>query len=278
MLTSRPGDLPDFESPPVVETVLSVQFEPLTELRTAHLGLLWEKFRARFPKVEDRPPLDPVVERFPEAPRAKLGLRLQTLETPPVPRMWFVTDRGNEMIQVQPDRFIKNWRKEGQGEEYPHYETGRQRFEQDFDTFLRFLTENRLGTPCVNQCEVTYVNHILAGEGWDGFGDFEKVFSFFRPPAGDIPGEVEDVRTHLRFTISGPGGEPIGRLHADIQPAYRTADNRPMYVFHLTARGQVGDSVEFFEIGRRWIVKSFAALTAPRMHALWKRKERDEDV
>jgi hypothetical protein len=32
-------DLPDFDNPPVVETVLSAQFERLTAFRTVHLGL-----------------------------------------------------------------------------------------------------------------------------------------------------------------------------------------------------------------------------------------------
>jgi hypothetical protein len=43
-------------------------------------------------------------------------------EVPPIPRLSFANEQGNEMIQVQNDRFIKNWRKEGDGEQYPHYE------------------------------------------------------------------------------------------------------------------------------------------------------------
>jgi hypothetical protein len=77
----------------------------------------------------------------------------------------------------------------------------------------------------------------------------------------------------VRFTIPDAEGKPVGRLHVDVQPAFRTSDSRPMYVFHLTARGQVGKSSEFFDVGRRWIVKSFAALTTPRMHEVWKRKD-----
>jgi uncharacterized protein (TIGR04255 family) len=112
----RPADLPDFDEPPVVETVLSVQFDPLTEMRTAHLGLFWNEFRTDFPKTAERPPLGRIFEQFPETPRTRLGLELQSYENPPVPRLCFVTAQGNEMIQVQSDRFIRNWRKEGAGE------------------------------------------------------------------------------------------------------------------------------------------------------------------
>jgi len=33
--------LPTFENPPVVETVMSVQFDPLSKLTDAHLGGFW---------------------------------------------------------------------------------------------------------------------------------------------------------------------------------------------------------------------------------------------
>ncbi len=273
MLTARPDDLPDFEKPPVVETVLSVQFEPLVDLRTAHLGLLWEKFRPTFPKTEDRAPLEPVFEQFPEVAKNRLGLQLQTFENPPIPRLWFSTDRGNEVIQVQPDRFLKNWRKEGEGEQYPRYESCKAAFDRDFALFSEFLAANHLGVPHVNQCEVSYVNHIVAGEGWSGFEEFDSIFRFWRIPEEDIPGQGEDARGHLRFVIPGSDGKPVGRLHVDVQPAIRTSDKRPMYLFHLTARGQIGESFEFFDLGRRWIVKSFAALTTPEMHKVWIRKD-----
>jgi hypothetical protein len=38
MVATRPGDLPDFANPPVVETVLSVQFEPLSQMRRLTLA------------------------------------------------------------------------------------------------------------------------------------------------------------------------------------------------------------------------------------------------
>ena len=74
--------------------------------------------------------------------------------------------------------------------------------------------------------------------------------------------------------IPGVGGRPVGRLHVDVQRALQTSDNKPMYVFQLTARGQVGDSFEFFDLGREWIVRSFAVLTTPHMHAVWKRVDK----
>lgn len=270
----RPEHLPDFDDPPVVETVLSVQFEPLPLIQTAHLGLLWNEYRTLFPKTGERPALESVLEQFPESPMARVGLKFQTFENPPVPRIWFTNDRGSEMIQVQNDRFIKNWRKEGEGDRYPHYdETIRPNFDRDYAIFLTFLQKNQLGTPHVSQCEVTYVNHILAGQGWERYGDVEKIFTFWRFPDMIPPGPAEDLRLHARFVIPGTDGKPVGRLHVDVQPAVRTSDNLPMYVLHLTARGQVGVGVDFFDIGREWIVTTFKKLTTSSMHRIWRIKD-----
>lgn len=273
IVAQRPDDLPNFENPPLAETVLSVQFEALRGFGTAHLGLLWNEFSHAFPQTEDQAALAPIIEEFSEGPRPRLGLQLRAFERPPVPRMWFVSARGNEMIQVQADRFIKNWRKEGQGEEYPRYEKVKASFERDFSVFERFLKQKGLDQPRINQCELSYVNHIIAGQGWGSFRDYRKVFIGWAEPSGEVPGHAEDVRLQTRFIIPENGGKPVGRLHVDIQPAFRASDNQPMYLFHLTARGQLGNGVEFFDLGRRWIVKSFAALTTPEMHRVWNRTD-----
>ena len=57
-MVDRPADLPDYEHPPLVEVVLSVQFAELQGYRTVHAGLLWEdKFRKAYPIVAEQPPL-----------------------------------------------------------------------------------------------------------------------------------------------------------------------------------------------------------------------------
>lgn len=268
-MSSRPENLPDFDDPPVVETVLSVQFDPLP-VTAAHLGLLWNEFRVGFPTSDQRPPLETVLEQFPDNPVARVGFKFQALETFPVPRIWFINDQGNEMIQVQNDRFIKNWRKEGAAERYPHYDdTIRPHFDRDYQIFLNFLAKNELAAPHINQCEVSYVNHLLAGQGWERYGDVEKIFTFWRSTELVPPGPTEDLRLHVRFVIPDPDGKPIGRLHVDLQPAVRPSDNHPMYVLHLTARGQLGGGIEFFDIGRKWIVTTFKNLTTGSMHTVW---------
>ncbi len=265
--------LPDFERPPVVETVLSAQFERIQGLRAVHWGLFWRRLKDRFPTTEERPPLHPVFERFPD-PLPAGNVRFEAIEMPELPRLWLHNAEQTELIQVQSDRFITNWRKRAETDPYPHYEPViKPTFDRDFAEFKAFLSEEELGSVRVNQCEVTYVNHIVSGEGWDQFGEADQVFSFLRgPSAAHYPGRAEDFSAHLRFPITHGGSSPIGRLHVNIQPAFRGVDGRPMYVMNMTARGQFGPDTAFFDIGRRWIVESFEQLTTSRMHEVWRKK------
>lgn len=266
-------DLADFDDPPVVETVLSSQFEKLTAMQVVHFGLFWRKVRNRFPNTEERPALSPMIEHFPDQMAGGGRIQFEAMEMSPPPRIWMLNDAGTEMIQLQNDRFIKNWRKAGEMIQYPHYEPViRPAFERDFDGFQSFVAEENLGVIRVNQCEVTYVNHIVSGQGWQHLGEAHRIFTFWNRPAVPLPGDAEDMGMRIRFPIGDRQGQPIGRLHVDVRPALRATDNRPMYVMSLTARGQYGTGFDFFDIGRRWIVKSFEQLTTSDMHRIWRKK------
>lgn len=268
-MTERPSDLPDFSSPPVVETVLSVQFDRLKAAHSAHFGLYWREVLSRFPKTEERGELPQVIERQPELPPARVGIQFEALEAPPTPRFWFTNSDGTELIQLQRDRFIKNWRKVGEGDKYPRYERVRDGFERDFAGFREFVSSHDLGSIHITQCEVSYINHIVAGEGWQTYADLGKVFTVWQQPRSSIPGAAQDVTFRARFPILDSSGTFAGRLYVTMQPVLRATDNAPMFVFDLTARGQVGNGLDFFDLGRKWIGHSFKELTTPEMHQVW---------
>lgn len=260
----EPGVSGTVKNFPVVETVLSAQFEPIPGMHMGHFGLLWNRFKDKYPGIDEKPPLDPIVERFPEIPRAIQGLKMVPLGEMPAPRVWFISESRSELIQVQRDRFIKNWRKEEGEEPYPRYGAIRHKFSDDYDVFVEFLKENGFEKPAINQCEVSYINHFISGEQWSGFRDADKIFNFWNMTT-DL-GKPEDIAARFRFTIPDADGRPSGRLHVEIGPALRDFDNKPMYVMNLTARGQIGDGVAFFEEGHRRIVDTFKNLTYERFH------------
>lgn len=265
---------PNFENPPIIETVLSVQFETIPAFSTRHFGLFWEKVRNRFPDTKDYPALPPIIEKQQDS-ALTARMRFEAVDSLTPQRLWFVDQQNTEMVQLQNDRFIKNWRGTD-GNEYPRYAASiKPAFERDYAEFKRFIAEQGLGEIKINQCEITYVNHIIAGDGWDDLGEVEKIFSIWKKPEEDmLPGKAEDYAWRSRYPILDSNldsnKEWIGRLHVDIQPALRIEDNKPMYAMTLTARGMCGSDFEFFDIGHESIVKSFKNLTTPHMWKIWK--------
>lgn len=275
----RPADLPDFESPPVAEVVLSVQFDRLTALKAAHVGLLWQLFRARFPRLEEHPPLPQAREDY-EIPGAGAGeLRLEATATPPLARIWFLAEDGTELIQVQPDRFIHNWRKVASGDEYPRYEQIREAFQAELQSFGSFIDREQIGSLKVNQCEITYVNHIFSGQEWEKHGELSRVLKYWSEPAMEFLPDPKDIALQVRYRMTAAGAQQaIGRLHVVLRSAWRIADQTPVYNLDLTARGSpagpgIKEALEFIDQGRIWIVRAFADITTKRMHLLWRRKD-----
>ena len=271
----RPADLPNFKNPPLAETVLSLQFEPLAGLTAAHIGLLWQRFRNELPLIEEHSPLRPVSETFepPSAAQVEVSVEAKL----PVLRLWFLNEKKTELVQVQADRFIHNWRQMQGLEPYPRYEPIRKRFRDEVTVLEEFLEAEGLGTLAVNQCEVTYVNHIEPSGVWERHGQLEMVLrNWSGSHAAAFLPESESGSVHLRYVIRGETQKPIGRLHVTLRPGWKKADTSPILTLSLTARGApltegIEGAFSFFDLGRRWIVKGFEDLTTPNMQKAWER-------
>lgn len=274
--------LPDFADPPVVEVALAVQFELLTALRTPQIGLLWNDFRNRFPTIEEHAPLDPMVERFGVVTSPRARIQLEMMQKPPALRCWFLNEAGTELIQVQQDRFAHNGRKVGEEHEYPRFKCIRETFAQELSNFELFLERENVGRLVPNQCEVTYVNHIVAWNGWERHGELGRVLTLLTADCVDefLP-EPEEVGLSAAYIIPDSKGDPLGRLRLSIKPAYRRVDDRPIFLLTLVARGRPDGegregALRFLDIGREWIVRGFAAMTTGEMHKIWRRRNDDD--
>jgi len=262
--------LPTYERPPVTETVLGVQFAPLPGFTVAHLGRFWAEIEDTYPTHEIHPPLGPQMEQF-EGPPTPSQVRVALTAKPRV-RGWFIDAAGAELIQVQHDWFVRNWRKVTGAERYPGYEDLKPRFEADWRRFTEFLDRKGLGRPEVNQCEVTYVNDIPQGEGWSSLGEAHRVLSSLAAPKREFLVEPEVEIVNATYVMP----EKKGRLHVVAQPAVRTYDRQVVLQMTLTARGRPASSSEedvatWLDLGHEWIVRGFADLTTRPMQDRWGR-------
>lgn len=113
-----------YARPPVVETVLGVQFDRVPALSNSHWGIFWKTLdQHEWPNVEDAAPLPNQIERFTDAARWGAGLQIQ-LTDDPTSRYRIRNRLGDRMIQLQNTRLHLNWLGE-LGGEYPRYETMR---------------------------------------------------------------------------------------------------------------------------------------------------------
>ena len=249
--------LPEYKNPPVNEVVCGILFETIKQFLVPHFGLLWEKFRAEFPRCRHVDPLMPVIEG-PTRPQPD-----SVLSEVPLPRIWFLHDDGR-IIQVQRDRFHHNWRKLKPTDEYPRYKTVFPMFQAHLDTFREFLKEHDLGEITPRQYEMTYVNIIPQGEGWEKEDDIHKVFPDFnwgriKDRFLPIPVSV-DWQTHFALP------EGAGRLNIKIQSAVRIADKQRLLRLEITARGigtnsSLDGMQDWFALAHEWIVRGFADFT-----------------
>ncbi len=246
-------------------------FKPLKALLAPHLGLFWNSIRSEFPTCREVEPLVPVIESLDPAALEPS----QELSLPLMPRVWFISKDSNGIVQIQRDRLLQNWRKVRPTDEYPHYTQVKEDFKKHLAAFSSFLAQNQLGSVELEQQELTYINHIHRGAGWETMSDLPKVFPDFswRPGLRFLP-EPEGI--HWRTTFVLP--ERVGRLHVTIQNATQRSDGMPLFLVELTVRGIPKDkSVEtmwqWFDLAREWIVRGFTDLTGQEMHSRWERQE-----
>ena len=159
-----------FDKPPINEVVVSMLFDPpLDGFRSEHVGRFWEKIREEFPSVQQQIPF-----------ARSFGPTIGPDEVIPMPRYWFISADDANVIQIQKEAFIYNWRRRGDNL-YPGFMSSIEpSFRRLYKVFESFLTADlTLHKPTIIACELTYVDIIEAGEYWTGLEDTSKVIPSF---------------------------------------------------------------------------------------------------
>lgn len=255
----------DFANPPVVETAFAVVFAPIKSWGLLHYGLLWERYRKSYPFSEVKLPTGSVqIEGIDLALGQNIDLRALPL------RCWFVDASKNQLIQIQNNAFMRNWRKMDTPLQYIHYDEFRPLFINDWSTYKRFLVDERLPEPEVWQCEVTYVNHLLRGKEWESPSDVRRMFPFWTHRLSDKADL--DVRA-FSFSAALPDGQ--GQLQLVANPVLRS-DGKEAIQLSITASGRPQGSsdeqiLDWLDLGHDYVVNFFADFTSPNMHSFWGR-------
>jgi uncharacterized protein (TIGR04255 family) len=262
--TPNKGLLPSYHTPPVSEVVCGIRFDVPHKLLLPHIGLIWEKFRSDYPNVQHASPIA----------TAKGELLLDTVTGLPLPRVWFINESDDQLVQLQLDRFYFNWRRKEK--EYPRYTYVIQNFEHIYDTISDFFVESKLGEIDPIECELSYVNHLYKGAEWNTIEDLPKIFMDFIWNNSD--NRFLPHPSKLSWQTEFPMEEKMGRLIVSLKQAIRTSDKEPLFILELKAIGlgpsnSKQDIIKWFDVAHKWIVKGFTDLTTPELHKFWEREE-----
>jgi uncharacterized protein (TIGR04255 family) len=276
-----PPNIVSFASPPVAEVVTSVKFPAMSPETFTALGALRESAWAEeFPTLQQQPPYEAPVERFDAASLIQRPFTFDFETTPPLPRLWMISQSGNELIQVQSDWFAANWRRNAfpgldgaEDAEYVRWPARRDAFIRHWGALSTWLrARDNVAVPM--QCEVTYINHILPIEGvWSTLGEIGAVLPALAVPSRNGT-QLENVAWRSASLRPASDGLAPSRLHISANPGFAGPgpEPSPVVILELTVRGappEDGDLLRFFDMGRKTIVETFLAITSDSAREVW---------
>ncbi len=263
--------LPTFDRPPLLETVIGVQFNPIAGLTVAHFGAFWKTLAAYWPKVIETAAIGQTFEPTTEEELwSRSGVFLQLFQKPEV-RLQLVSPNGDRMVQLENGWLIHNWRRRPGTEPYPRHDQLRNEFEETRRAFAAFLAAQGLAPMTPNLWEVTYVNEIVQGELWTEVGDWNSIFpALAREPLPGI-GRLQTHAASWAFEIK-PGS---ARLAIQVEHARRSLpEPKAVMYLKLIARGPVNDGREAdlqhgLDLGHGAIVGAFTACCSEKARKHW---------
>ena len=257
-------ELPDYTSPPLTEVACGISFTSLSKMNMPHFGLFWNLLIDDFPVSKHAPPLGGTNASV--CPSTGL----------PLPRIWLIGESENILIQLQNDRFLFNWRKMGDTDEYPRFNFVLDSFRKYLGVFINFVGEYDLGEITPIGCELNYINHIVEGEGWQGT---EQIGNIFNDIAWSSDKEFLPPPSVINWQGIFELPEDKGELDVILRQGKRRTDMQRLFTLEMNAKGidrkmqQFDDVWSWYDLAHEWIVKGFADLTKQEIQAnLWGRK------
>jgi uncharacterized protein (TIGR04255 family) len=248
-----------FDHPPVAEVICGVQFLKPQRLSVAHLGTFCSELEG-FVGPKDELPIASILE-LPQ-------LKISQSESPV--RIMLTSATGTEIVQLQLDRFHCNWQRTDRGNAYPRYDAIIEKFLARLARYESFIERTCGSKIQLTQCELTYINHIPQGSGWNSLRDLGHVFRDFCWHSENRKVLPEPEGLDYQSTFLLPDG--AGRMRVRLQTATLAQQGVPVLVLELTTRGILDQRVAWFDLAHKWIVEGFQDLTTPEIQtAVWRK-------
>jgi uncharacterized protein (TIGR04255 family) len=267
------ADTPKFDRPPVIETVLGVQFKPLARLSVADIGRFQIELESRgFSTVQQQQRLEHVIEQ--KGARASFWTaQIMLAPLADMPRIWFLSEptaEGQQLVQLQNDRLIQNWRRKSVDQDtYPSYSSNRAEFGQTLEVFRKFVESRQLGSLVADQCELVYVNQIPFASAKDAFQQCFGI-SLSTLTLNNAGSDME----RMQFSAAYWCDAVSGRVHIEANSASIIGTTGNTIDLRITARGAPTGSdsneiLDWMDAGHHLVVNTFKDITSETMHQKW---------
>jgi uncharacterized protein (TIGR04255 family) len=267
-------DTPTFKNPPIDEFVLGIQFDPLPSMQSAHFGLFWKSLGQGWKEPRDNQPIHDTFETFGNSAGTTQQFRLQLEASPPLPRVTFIDENRDRVIQIQRSRFHLNWRRAE--EAYPSYKSMIGEFEKKVDGLIKFCDQHGLGPVKINQWEITYVDRFKKGEYWDTPSDWGNFLpGLFQSKELELIADLEMEGRSLNWSFEIR--PELGRLHIQTSMVKGPTPEDDSLTVNFTARGPLHPERsptyrDGMDIGHRVSVHQFLKLVDPDILKSWGEK------
>ncbi|MBY4107540.1 TIGR04255 family protein [Rhodococcus fascians] len=255
--------LPSFAQPPVVEVAMGVEFLPLPALTVVPLVDVARTWVNDYPIVQEQPALPPAGGPFGPA-----GFNFEVSAGVPPIRLWLLNRANTELIQIQGDRFILNWRRISDSESYPRYRYLAPRFDNNWRRFANQVEAFRLGPLQPITAEVSFVNAFFLEPEETLFDVLTILSDKFQMKAAEPSIElVMKLDGKNQYEAVGEQTISVSRTPGEINRVSMTLITR------VTVMNEDANPIQD-ALGRAHAigVTSFAQLTTPKMHRRWEIK------
>lgn len=254
----------EFDRPPLIEMVVGIRFLPESGLRLFTLNALVEKWKKSYPRIQEVPPLLEWADPGSAEP-------FQLTVGHPF-RLWFVDDSEHELVQLQADRLLVNWRKLGAGQ-YPRYPHVKDVLLERLDELNAFLRPNQSESVQVVGAEISYINSVSVN-GQAG-GALERVLRFWHPGRPGSLGTPDLATCALAYSVPMTRSDTPAQLLVEAKPN-RNASGEPTMSLSLTLRGAVKPPASvgaYLDEMHMHITSSFLELTPDEAQLDWGRHQ-----
>ncbi len=252
----------EFDERPPIEMVAGIRFVPASGLRLFALSGLVEKWEKLYPNVRE---VDPLLDWF------EPGLPDPLHFTVGHPfRLWFLDESEQELVQLQADRLLVNWRMLDGGA-YPGYPHIKERLLERLDGVNEFLQLQQTNPVQVVGAEISCINSVSVN-GRSG-GALERVLRpWQRDPLGQL-GMPDFATCTLAYSVAISCSDAPGQLVVEAKPN-RTAAGHSTMSLSLTFRSVVKPAASigtYLDEMHRHIISGFLGLTPEELQQDWGR-------